>query len=231
MLIQHTILPSLGQKMRISFLTRRFSPRKSLYEYQVRKRISKTKGEIFVDIGANVGIYSILLASNFKKVLAVEPNPTAVSELERRLAAENIENVTIVPCAISDTDGETMLYLDATPGRCNGSADTILSVFEYKPPSAPNLNISFKSKTGVLVKTCKLDTLLKDYPGEIDLVKIDVEGAEFHVLRGAEKSLDKIRMFIVELHNRDRKKELEILLSSRRFKLEWLDKDHLLASA
>jgi FkbM family methyltransferase len=221
--------------MRISLLLKRFSRQfcgqQPAYESEIRKRISKMKGEIFVDIGANIGVYSILLASRFKKVVAVEPNPTAVSELQKRLATENITNVTIVQCAISDMDGETMLYLDDTPGRCSGSADTIESVFEYKPPSSPNLNVRFKSEVSILVKACKLDTLLRAYPTSIDLVKIDVEGAEFRVLAGATKCLDRIQKLIVELHNRERKEELELLLSSKQFKLEWLDEDHVLASA
>jgi FkbM family methyltransferase len=221
--------------MRISVLLKRFSPKifgqQPAYEPEIRRRISKMKGEIFVDIGANIGVYSILLASRFKKVLAVEPNPTAVSELEKRLAAKNITNVIVVQCAISDMDGETMLYLDDTLGRCSGSADTIESAFEYRPPSSPNLNVSFKSEASILVKTCKLDTLLKAYPTNIDLVKIDVEGAEFRVLTGAKKCLDRIEKLIVELHNRDRKEELELLLLSSQFKLEWLDQDHVLASA
>jgi FkbM family methyltransferase len=202
-----------------------------MYERPVRERLLRMRGETFIDIGASVGYYTVMLSRHFSHVIAVEPNPDAILKLKRNLVRSGVKNVTLFPVAVSDEDGEVTLYLDHTFGRLDGSADTIEPLFEYKPVSKPNVNLSYRGRASARVKTQRLDTLLRDCRDEVDLVKVDVEGAEFRVLKGAEQSIRKIRTLVIELHDRDRRRELETMLSRYDFDLEWVDKDHLFATS
>jgi len=67
-------------------------------------------------------------------------------------------------------------------------------------------------------------TLASFFPNtEIDLIKVDVEGAEWRVLEGAEPILERIKSWVVELHDPSRKEELENGFVSRGYSVRWLD--------
>jgi len=197
-----------------------------LLEPEVLKRLRRLKGRVFVDIGANVGLYTLLLQPRFNRVHAVEPNPEMLVQLKDRVA--NYDNVSIHPVALSDHDGETMLYLNREEPHCSGSADTILPVFNYRPQSNPSMNRSTWQHDGIMVKAVTYDSL---FPGPVDLVKVDVEGAEFLVLYGMRKSLKNgtVKNLVVELHDRERRQELETLFAQYGYAARWLDADHLFA--
>jgi FkbM family methyltransferase len=194
-------------------------------EPQVLRFVSRIRGSLLVDIGANVGIYTKALVKNFEQAFAFEPNPTAF-----RLLKENLVGlkVTLFPLALTNERGKTLLYLDPHKGF-TGSADTILPIFEYRP----NLKLpggcdhTYIGKHGVEIETNTYDNVLA---GRIaDLVKIDVEGAEFLVLQGMMESLKsrKVKRLVVELHNRDRAGELEMMLYKCGFQTMWLDFDRI----
>lgn len=198
------------------------------YEPEVMRALKRIKGLVFLDIGANVGIYSLGLRRNFQRVFAFEPNPKAAEELSRLRNHDKAWNVYLEQCALSDKRSQAMFYLDRHVGL-TGSADTLLEVFEYKPNTAPAASHTFVGEQGVMVETRKLDDL--NIAPTYDLVKIDVEGAEFLVLKGAHESLKggRIRKLMVELHNRDRSSELENLLRGYGFSTQWLDSDRIFA--
>lgn len=201
---------------------------RTFYESRVKRRLKKLRGNVFVDIGANQGIYSIALSRNFREVYAFEPNPKMIVVLRERIAMNNVPNIKVLPIALADRIGRATLYLDPHEGF-SGSTDTILPHFEYKPVFIPEGGSpqSYVGRNGVDVEISTYDATIK-IPA--DLVKIDVEGAEFLVLKGMKESIQnrRVRNILVELHNRDRKEELEGLL--RDFTVEWVDPDHLLAS-
>jgi FkbM family methyltransferase len=128
--------------------------------------------------------------------------------------------------ALGNKVGRTTLYLDQHAGF-GGSLDTIMPVFDYKPKFIPpgGSPQTYKGNSGVEVELSTYDTMVRD---PADLVKIDVEGAEFLVIEGMKDSLERgnVRRLLVELHDRDRKRDLEGLL--HQYDLEWLDEDHLL---
>jgi len=67
-------------------------------------------------------------------------------------------------------------------------------------------------------------TLASFFPNmEIDLIKVDVEGEEWKVLEGAEPILERIKSWVVELHDPSRKEELENWFVSRGYSVRWLD--------
>lgn len=119
------------------------------------------------DIGANVGLFSFAAASIGAQVLAVEAD-TWLANLMHRSALLNRLPVTVLPAAVSDEPGISKLYL-SEDGRASNSlrgegiAQTVISV--------------------------TLDSLL-DHFAAPQVLKIDVEGMEYAVLRGARKVLE-----------------------------------------
>jgi FkbM family methyltransferase len=201
------------------YLLRKHPPLEPL----VWKELSRIKGGLFVDVGANMGTYSIRLSSHFRQVYAFEPNPNVIPALRRRIQDKSRRNITVFPMALSDSDGEAEFYLDAHEGF-TGSAETLMSVFKYNP--GPELGTgpahTYIGKKSVTVAVATYDSKIRDLA---DLVKIDVEGAEFRVLRGARKALEdrRIRRIMVELHDKDAKEELDGILSGYGFKVKQLD--------
>lgn len=195
----------------------------------VKNRLKNIHGSLFVDIGANIGHYTFLLAPNFNFIYAFEPHAEYYATLAKKINWRYDNRITAYEMALSNRDGETLFYTNPF-AKAMGSACTILPAFEYKPDVDPDQRPPdqiFYGHNGRMVKTAKYDSVVKR---PADLVKIDVEGAEFLVLEGMMQSIDtgKVKRICVELHNRDRKKELSSILSD--YRQEWLDRSHLLAS-
>lgn len=84
------------------------------FETQVMEKIIK-KGDIVIDCGANIGYYSLLfskLVGESGKVFAFEPEPTNFFLLQKNLKENNITNVKALNLAVSDKEGESVLFLD-----------------------------------------------------------------------------------------------------------------------
>lgn len=136
-------------------------------------------GDIFYDIGANVGFYTLfaaLFVQNTGCVYAFEPFPQNASWVEKHVTLNNLKNVEVFRLAIADFNGESQFQEGATDGV--GKID---------------------AKGNVKVEVAALDTLIaqgKLKPATI--LKIDVEGAEYDVLKGAEHLLktNKPRIFL-----------------------------------
>ena len=193
-------------------------------EANVRKELRKIRGSVFLDIGANVGMYSLLLRRNFKEIIAVEANRSIYETLCKKVSRRR--NIRPVWSAISDTDGEVSLYQ-------TDLCDTILAKFEYRPPHTPSEEDVQEGRNPITVPSLTIDSLLKKFRiASVDAMKMDIEGAEFLALKGASKSLSngKISKIIVELHDRGRKAEMEDLLTGFDFSYKWIDADHVFAS-
>ena len=210
------------------FLAEKYILRKHpVFEPEVRRALKGFSGDLAVDVGANMGVHTRLLARRFRTVIAIEPNPKAVAILLRRVP----RNVTVLKSALSDREGSTMFYTDPHP-ISGSSAETILPTFKYNP-SPPRKGWpssgahTFQGETGLVVTTTTYDAVLK--LRSADLVLIDVEGAEFLVLEGMKDSISKgqVKAILLELHDIDRRKELERILSTYSFR--WIDPDHILA--
>jgi FkbM family methyltransferase len=128
-------------------------------------------GEHFVDVGANVGVFSTLIGTRIPgvRITAVEPFPPVRADLEANLALNHLD-ITVVGSAVSDAEGE--------------------ATFEVLDRDVLNrlaLSGSEGGGRGITVAVTTLDQLVGDDPPA--LVKIDVEGAELSVMRGAERLL------------------------------------------
>jgi len=148
------------------------------FEPNVRREILSIlkPGDLFLDIGANVGFFSLLAAKAVGpegKVYAFEPAPKARTALRRNLALNHIQNVMVVAAALSDGPGRAALFLDA---RNNSGASS--------------LNRSPHSGESVEVELDTYDRFASQNALPVPaLVKLDVEGAEVKVLRGMQALL------------------------------------------
>jgi FkbM family methyltransferase len=127
-------------------------------------------GGVFVDIGANVGTYAMVLARHVGatgKVIAVEPHPVAHARLSFNRAASGLEQVRLVAAAAGPSDGELLIETD---GDNLGASHVV----------------SGQSSTGAIeVASLRLERILTDANiSKVDGLKIDVEGFEDRVLTG-----------------------------------------------
>lgn len=198
--------------------------RSRYYEKPVMDRMKRIRGNMFVDIGANIGRYSKGLAGNFKTVHAFEPNPRYLAELN----TQDPRNMVVHPIVLSDTDGTCQFY--TTPAGHGGSADTILREFRYNPRDNPLAAHTFQGdeSQSMQIHSKRYDSL---FPEEVDLVKVDVEGAEFKVLAGMTESLrqQRVRNIVVELHDSEKEAWLLNLFRNYGYASVWLDPTHLFA--
>jgi FkbM family methyltransferase len=186
------------------------------HEPRVSSFVINKKGSVFVDIGANVGYYSFLLYNNFETILAVEPHPDNAKIMAAIKMEKNYSKVRICPFAVGDKDlNEIKLYLGS---HCGG----------HTLSTARSSSLSENKQKYIKTKMVTLGTLLKNYE-EVDLIKVDVEGAEWLVLEGAEDVLNEIKSWIIEVHDWIRKEEMEKWFSDRNYRYEWIDKNHIYA--
>jgi len=205
------------------FVLRQFGPK--MWEPATYRYLRGQSGQVCIDVGANFGVYSRLLARRFKVVHAFEPDPfylAKLKDLERMPGA----NVWVHPLALSNQKGTASFFpFKKDPVQSMG---TLLEKFEYKPAGSQTDRV-WIGKNPIQVDTATFDEIFPKTA--VDLVKIDVEGAEFMVLEGMRKAFSegRIQKIVVELHNREKTRDLEALLKWWFLRLRWLDPGHLMA--
>lgn len=144
---------------------------------------NEIKPQIFLDIGANVGEYSILMSGFCGRVMAFEPNTGLHDQFLGNLHANGLENVELQPVALGEVDGRLRLHL----GRDSGESSFL--------PIANNNN----PENTIVAEVRRGDALLRELGVStgIGIVKIDVEGFEVHVLKGLADSLTTNRPFVL----------------------------------
>lgn len=163
------------------------------------------EGATVYDIGANIGYYACYIARHFaaREVLAFEPM-TANLKLLRRNAARTGGKVRVLPVAVADVDARELLQVDDVS---DGSA--VLDRISDGRAAETREALGLGAKTEeVEVRT--LDRLIRDMdlpaPG---FIKIDTEGAEAVVLRGAQQTLDRHGPHLaIALHGPDKAAEV-----------------------
>jgi FkbM family methyltransferase len=142
----------------------------------------------FIDVGANIGFYSVLAARLLpgRRVLAVEPNPEAQRRLAANLARNGVDgSVTVFAGVASDAPGEAELNL-------------IEGMEEYSSlGSIVHAAVAGEASKRLAVPAETLDRLVERFGLEPGLIKIDVEGAEKLVLDGALETLRRFRPVIL----------------------------------
>jgi len=155
-----------------------------------------TPGMMFVDVGANIGEITLAAAKRVGvtgKVFAFEPMDPIADRLDEHVRVNELKHVMVTRKALGDTiDDNVPIYISAEQHSGDENAG-LGSLYGGTHGEAPAQCISITT----------LDVWLDDHPVErLDLIKIDIEGAELPCLRGAERSLRRFRpKLIIEIQN------------------------------
>jgi FkbM family methyltransferase len=137
-------------------------------------------GAQFVDIGANEGFYTLFAARRVGpqgRVYAFEPSPRERARLDANIEANKLRNVTVFGEGLAEQEGRAVLHL----AEAEHSGQNTLGAFGY-----PGVDLA----ADVQVDLTTLDQLRDSgRVARVDVVKMDVEGAEMRVLRGALRTL------------------------------------------
>lgn len=140
------------------------------------------RGDIAMDVGANIGYFSLLLAHRAGSeghVYAFEPIPDVRTELDQNINANKLSNITVIQAAVTDHDGELTIYEGPSDHR---------GISSLRP-----LHNASKILT---VRGIRLDDHFPDLPS-LRLIKIDVEGAEQLALAGMAGIIARHQPYIV----------------------------------
>jgi FkbM family methyltransferase len=179
------------------------------YEKEQQHLFTETikKDDVFYDIGANVGFYSLIASQKVGgngRVYAFEPVPENLYYIKKHFELNNCTNTVIISGGVSNQIGVT--YFKTGDSPATGFLNTEIG--------------------DILIPTFDIDGLVENnkiLPPNI--IKIDVEGAEFDVLEGAKKTLEKFHPIIfLATHNPEVHRKCLSLLNSLNYKIESMDK-------
>lgn len=144
--------------------------------------------DIVVDIGANIGIFSILAANQTNNLIyAFEPVPENVKLLKKNIRANGLKNVNVNEIAVCSSPGPKKLYLNNNAGGH--------SLFDHNK-SEPLKNCL------TIAATTLQDILDRNNLARVNFLKIDCEGAEGVILKStAREYLQKIEQIALEFHD------------------------------
>lgn len=140
--------------------------------YELNENVSVESGDIVIDCGANVGLFSAIASQKGADVYAFEPS-SMVRERYLDLTAENNENIVVCPYALSDHAGRSYFSMDNalfSANKMNGSKKGFFETIDVT-----TLN-QFVSDFGVR---------------KVDFIKADIEGVEREMLKGAMKGTER----------------------------------------
>ena len=153
-------------------------------ELETIKKFSNKNKILFIDCGCNYGFYSFYTASLSKKnlVISIEASKETSKEFRKNLELNNFENVRLENRAISNTDNDYILFNE--------------SKNDWESSQIHN---KFHSYSVSKVHTIKIDTLIKsiNFNDFLTIIKLDVEGNEINVLKGATNFIEKTSPFII----------------------------------
>lgn len=143
-------------------------------------------GAHVLEVGGHIGFTSLYFANLVApsgRVIVFEPGPNNLIYIRSNIA--NSSSILLEEAGCSDQDGESVLYIDNLTGQNN----SLVPGFEgltANAQAAPGVQVE---TTPVRISTIKIDTYCEQSAYQPDFVKIDVEGHELAVLRGAERLL------------------------------------------
>jgi FkbM family methyltransferase len=170
------------------FIQRNILKSGTFYEIRLlealRAKAGIASGSIIYDVGANIGNHSVYFAKTFRPayLVSIEPQQSALKILKENIALNGIENADVINCMLGSQNGTGAM---ASFGSANLGGT------------------SFREDAGGGVPMRRLDDVIAEQTGgEVDFVKIDVEGMHVEVLTGAEAMLREARPVIwIELRD------------------------------
>ena len=160
-----------------------------------------TDKSIFIDLGANLGQQVRYLKGKRIKTFAFEPHPVIFKKLEE--CAGDDENIKLYQKAAWITEQKAYLFFKGTPSAINGGASLIYEKTNIHKGDA------------FQIETIDFSKFLKELSKEIEVLKIDIEGAEYHLIDYLikEGSINFCKNLFVEDHERKIFKESQFYQS------------------
>lgn len=145
------------------------------------------KKTIFYDVGANIGVYSLVAGGAGAKVFAFEPSPDVLPYLKKNIELNDYD-ITLVPEAVGHKKGEIPFYIST---KENMGVGRIMEYGKRTDRSVPPVNVPVDT----------LDAFAEHHPAPT-LIKMDIEGAELFALEGGKKLLrrEDAPILMVEFH-------------------------------
>ena len=174
-------------------------------------------GQVFYDMGANIGYFALAVARMVGPeghVYAFEPDPVNIEQLEVNARLNELDNVTVVMSVVWSSSGSVSFAradAETTPSRGLGHVDH-----------------DGEGKDSIQVTSVSLDDFIRDNRAP-DLIKSDVEGAEVEVFDGAAATLRSMPTILCEMHSDGAGRELFARFERLGYRCSWLDDMHVLA--
>ena len=186
----------------------------TIREDDIIEHFTPKEGDVVVDIGANIGRYTIISSKRVGangKVVAIEADPSNFEMLNSNIKLNQLTNVTPLNYAVYSKETKIKLYLPEVE-----SGYTIYNTIMSNRARTEDKFVEVNANT--------LDYLLQ-LKGitDVNWIKIDVEGAEFEVLKGASNVLSKSKdiALLIEVHGLDNHRPILEFVSSYNFKIEF----------
>ena len=156
------------------------------YEKDLGEILSKIikPGDVFIDIGANIGYFSLLVANNVStaKVISFEPVREIFERLKENVAINDFKNITVFNAAVGEMKEEKELFV---------SGPDNLGMSSFQQPG----NFSGKKE---IVQVLVLDEWFQRAGlAKIDVIKLDVEGSELAALKGMKEILQSFKPIVI----------------------------------
>ncbi len=173
------------------FRTQQYGGEKDFLEYFLQ---ALRPDDVVYDVGASVGLMTVHAGAQLEsgKVYAFEPDKQTCDRLSMNVSLNKLENVDIFQVALGNKNDKDFLYTDGS----NGFAPSLKEQFDRTGAPSEKIHVSIN----------KLDSLISDYNLLCPtIIKVDIEGAEFQFIEGADKNLsgkDSLppRLIFIEIH-------------------------------
>jgi FkbM family methyltransferase len=156
-----------------------------LFEIFVRRCYRSAEvldGATVIDVGANIGCFSIWASQTAARVLACEPHPDNLLMLRRNMDLNSVTNVTVIPQALASESGTAALVIP--------DEESFVGRYSLQPGRG--------SRTVEVTCTTLADVVNEAGLTAVDLLKIDCQGSEYDILYGSANVLPLVQQIIVE---------------------------------
>jgi FkbM family methyltransferase len=162
---------------------------REIYLTAVYTKFHKLTGDdVVLDVGAHVGVFTLMASRRARRVVAIEPHPFNYKLLLKNITFNKLVNVTPVNVALSNYCGSAKLYIAEQSGSHS---------IEEKVVDRYKVKHGFDVDKYVEVRVETLDDLVDELGlDEVTFIKVDAEGSELNVLKGAERTLKENDAFL-----------------------------------